>query len=88
MPAEEPVYKVIMADIRRKIASGELKPGDKLPSIRQMRDIYDCSDEPIKTALRTLSALNVVTGHQGRGTFVTRTGSDGSLPAAPIRDDG
>ncbi len=70
MPAAVPVYKRIMSDIRAKIASGELRPGDKLPTINELMGEYECSGEPVKMALRMLSAAGDVIGHQGRGTFV------------------
>jgi len=70
MPAAEAVYQTIIDDIRRDIASGKLKPGDKLPSINELRAQYECSAEPVKTALRMLSAAGDTIGHQGRGTFV------------------
>ncbi|MGN9912687.1 winged helix-turn-helix domain-containing protein [Phytohabitans sp. LJ34] len=72
MPAAEAVYQTIIDDIRRDIASGTLKPGDKLPSINELRTKYECSAEPVKTALRMLSAAGDTIGHQGRGTFVAR----------------
>lgn len=70
MPTAIPVYKHIMSDIRSKIASGELRPGDRLPTINKLMEQYECSGEPVKMALRMLSAAGDVIGHQGRGTFV------------------
>jgi GntR family transcriptional regulator len=70
MPAAVPVYQRIMTDIRAKIESGELRPGDKLPTINELIELYKCSGEPVKMALRMLSAAGDVVGHQGRGTFV------------------
>ncbi|GAB7046161.1 winged helix-turn-helix domain-containing protein [Catenuloplanes indicus] len=69
MPAT-PIYQQIMADIRTKIANGDLKPGDKLPSIAELTVAYSCSAEPVKMAIRMLNTLGELQGHQGRGVYV------------------
>lgn len=75
MPAV-PVYRKIITDIRRQIVTGELRPGDKLPSIAELMEAYECSDTPVKTALGRLQDAGWVEGHQGRGVYVS--------PNAPI----
>jgi GntR family transcriptional regulator len=70
MPAAIPVYKRIMTDIKEQIGAGKLHPGDKLPTIGELMEQYRCSAEPVKMALRMLSAAGVLVGHQGRGTYV------------------
>jgi GntR family transcriptional regulator len=79
MPAT-PIYQQIMADIRTKIAAGELKPGDKLPSIAELTVEYRCSAEPVKMALRMLNTLGELQGHQGRGVYVP---ADAQAPSRP-----
>jgi GntR family transcriptional regulator len=81
MPAT-PIYQQIMADIRTKIASGELKPGDKLPSIAELTVAYECSAEPVKMALRMLNTLGELQGHQGRGVYVPTAAATPSRPQA------
>lgn len=61
----------IIEDIRAGISSGQLKPGDKLPTQAQLAAQYGCSETPVKQALAILEALGLVEGHQGKGTFVT-----------------
>ncbi|GAB3971587.1 winged helix-turn-helix domain-containing protein [Plantactinospora veratri] len=61
----------IAQDIRDKIASGEYKPGDKLPSLRELIAIYNVSAEPVRSALLILQAEGLLEGHQGKGVFVT-----------------
>jgi DNA-binding GntR family transcriptional regulator len=70
-----PVYRRIIDDIRFQIESGELKPGDKVPSVSELMVAYRCSDTPVKTALRLLQDAGVLQGHQGRGVYV--------MPAKP-----
>jgi DNA-binding GntR family transcriptional regulator len=68
-----PVYRRIINDIRQPIATGQLRAGDKLPSITQLMEEYKCSDTPVKTALGRLQDAGWVEGHQGRGVYVAAT---------------
>ncbi|MFG2166960.1 winged helix-turn-helix domain-containing protein [Micromonospora chersina] len=65
-----PFYERIANDIRTKIKSGELKPGDKLPSISELCRQYDVSTQVIRSAMLMLRAEGLVEGHQGRGVYV------------------
>lgn len=65
-----PVYQQVIDDITASIRAGTLKPGDKLPSIAELREQYGASDTPIKRALWTLDERGWIEVHQGRGSFV------------------
>ena len=65
-----PIYKTIIDDIRAKIASGALKPGDQLPSTAQLAEQYRCSQTQVKTAIAFLRELDILDGRQGKGVFV------------------
>lgn len=65
-----PVYRRIIADIRRQIGDGALKAGDKVPSISELMARYECSDTPVKAAIGRLEDAGVLVGHQGRGVYV------------------
>ncbi|MER5704227.1 winged helix-turn-helix domain-containing protein [Micromonospora sp. NPDC002296] len=70
MPTAPAPFKVIANDFTTKIKSGELKPGDKLPSTRQIADQYGVS---MNTAYRAMSLLHdrdLIIGQPGRGTYV------------------
>jgi GntR family transcriptional regulator len=71
-----PDYQRIAHDIREKITSGELRPGDRLPSISQLQKQYGVSAQPVKSALLVLQTAGLVEGHQGRGVFVTDHSAD------------
>ena len=81
MPAT-PIYQQIMADIRTRIADGDLKPGDKLPSISELTVAYNCSAEPVKMAIRMLNTLGELQGHQGRGVYVATASAPQPRPQA------
>ncbi len=53
-------YDVVFEQIENMILSGELKPGDKLPSERELMTIYNRSHPTIREALRMLEASNYI----------------------------
>lgn len=61
----------IVQSILEDVKAGRLKPGDKLPSEKQMLAIYQVSRGPVREALRTLRIMNVIDIKQGKGAFVT-----------------
>lgn len=65
-----PTYQRIVSDIREKIRTGALQPGDQLPSVAQLRVQYDCSATAVRNAMLVLRSEGLVEGHQGKGVFV------------------
>lgn len=61
----------IYDDIREKIAAGEYPPGSKLPTMRELVEVYGTSAEPVRFALARLEAEGWIEGHQGKGRYVT-----------------
>jgi GntR family transcriptional regulator len=73
MPARqfEPHYRRIIADIRRRIASGEWPPGHKLPSTKELAAMYEVnSQSTVRQAIMILTETGELRGHQGLGVFV------------------
>lgn len=73
MPARvfEPHYRRIIADIRQRIASGEWPPGHKLPSTRELKDLYEVrSTSTVRQAIMIMLETGELRGHQGLGVFV------------------
>lgn len=71
-PGGGPYYAQIAADIRAQIEQGVLKPGDRLPSIAQLRERYGVSASVIQWATVMLKAEGLVVGQPGKGVFVTQ----------------
>ena len=65
-----PVYEQVIADITASIRSGQLRRGDKLPTIAELAELYEASGTPIRHALLLLDARGWIEVHQGRGSFV------------------
>jgi GntR family transcriptional regulator len=65
-----PLYLQIKEQIRHRIAVGELKPGDEIPSIRALAAGTRVSVITIKRAYLELELEGTIQTRQGRGSFV------------------
>jgi molybdate-binding protein/DNA-binding transcriptional regulator YhcF (GntR family) len=70
------LYETIAEAVRQQILRGDLKPGDRMPTVRQMTERWGCTPGTAQRAYRELARQGLVTSRQGQGTFV-------SGPAAP-----
>ncbi len=70
-PADElPIYRQIIHQIRDAIAAGELQPGEKLPSHRDLSAQIVVAPLTIKKAYDELEAEGLLQTLRGKGTFV------------------
>jgi GntR family transcriptional regulator len=65
-----PLYLQIKEQIRHRIAVGELKSGDEIPSIRALAADTRVSVITIKRAYLELELEGIIQTRQGRGSFV------------------
>jgi GntR family transcriptional regulator len=65
-----PAYQRIQSAIRKRIDSGELRPGDPVNSERDLAKIHEVSLMTARHALATLEREGVVERRRGVGTFV------------------
>lgn len=66
-----PIYVQIADQLRDRITRGELRPGDEIPSERQVAAEWEVSRPTATKALDTLRREGLVVGRQGSGTYVT-----------------
>lgn len=64
------LYQKIAESIRQDILSGELKPGDKLPPLRQMASRWGCTTGTVQRAYHELAQAGLVVSRAGQGTKV------------------
>ena len=60
----------IVEQIAALIARGTLKPGDRIPSEKQLCEQFGVGRTSVREALRSLSVMGVLEPHMGDGTFV------------------
>lgn len=67
----DPMYKQVTDQIKNAIASGDLKPGEKLPSIRELAEGLKTSAITVKRAYLDLEGEGYILTRPGLGSFVT-----------------
>ncbi|MBS1830601.1 MAG: FadR family transcriptional regulator [Acidobacteria bacterium] len=82
LPQLKPVPRASLSDgiveqITALIAGGSLKPGDRMPSEKELCRQFNVGRTSVREALRSLSALGVLESHAGDGTFVSANGGAG-----------
>jgi GntR family transcriptional regulator len=65
-----PLYRQIIDQILIAISTGQLKPGDKLPTVRHLAIDIQVNPNTVSRAYRELEIHRVVTTQRGTGTFV------------------
>lgn len=65
-----PLYKQIIMDLLHQIHSGELRPGDRIPSEHELSEQYHVSSITSKNALAELSDKGYINRIRGKGSFV------------------
>lgn len=68
---EQPLYKEIYNIIRQAILDEKYKPGDRIPSEKEMTERFGISRITSRKVMELLRNDGLITRHQGRGSFVT-----------------
>ena len=68
-----PIYLQVIEDIKSKILSGEIKPGDKLPSSRELAVQYDINPNTAARIYSEMERMGLSYTKRGIGTFVAET---------------
>lgn len=62
----------VVEDLRARIRSGALAPGEKLPSTKNLAEQYEVSEETIRLAVKELKASGDLHAQWGKGVFVRK----------------
>jgi GntR family transcriptional regulator len=73
-----PVYRQIIDQVYAARACGAARPGDRLPTVRQLAVDLSINPNTVVRAYRELELTGVLATHQGTGTF---------LADAPVEHD-
>ncbi len=67
---ETVLYHPIAETIRKEILTGKYKPGDRLPSVRQLCEDWNCTPGTVQRAYHSLAREGLLVSRAGRGTQV------------------
>jgi len=65
-----PIYTQIVEQVKQHVASGELKPGEQLPTVRALAQELRVNFNTVARAYRLLDEASIISTQQGRGTFI------------------
>jgi GntR family transcriptional regulator len=65
-----PAYAQILEQVKHAIATGELKAGDQLPTVRQLAADLRVNFNTVARAYRLLDEEGIISTQHGRGTFI------------------
>lgn len=68
--AGAPLYLQLVQQLRRMIQSGDIKPGQKLPSTRWLKEHHGIARSTLVAAFEQLTSEGYLQGRTGAGTFV------------------
>ncbi len=73
-----PIYIQIMDEVRRGRVLGTLRPGDALPSVRQLAAELGVNPNTVQQAYRELEREGLVEVRRGQGTFIADVAVNGA----------
>jgi GntR family transcriptional regulator len=68
----KPIYLQIITQIREQVRSGALKPGDELPSVRELADDLGINMHTVRSAYLKLRDQGIINLHLGRRATISR----------------
>jgi GntR family transcriptional regulator len=79
----EPIdlHEQVAAEIRRAIAEGEAKPGERLPPARDLAGVLEVNKNTVLRALRQLRDEGLLEFRRGRGITVAASPEHGAIVA-------
>jgi len=67
---DEPLFAQLMEQIKQAVSTGQVQPGDALPSIRQFATDLEMNNKTVAKAYRLLERDAVIQTKGYRGTFI------------------
>lgn len=69
---ETPLYKQIYNYVLEEIKTGHIKPGERVPSEKELADLFKVSRITSKKALENLTHTHLIERSRGKGSFVSK----------------
>jgi DNA-binding transcriptional regulator YhcF (GntR family) len=76
------LYQQIVTTFQEGILNGRYRPGDRLPSVRQLKRQWKCTQGTIQRAYAELATQGLVIRLVGKGTFISTRPDESSLENA------
>lgn len=77
--SSEPLYLQVARQVEQLVASGELKVGDQLPTVRELATGLRINFNTVARAYRLLDEARLISTQRGRGTYIWEKPSEETL---------
>lgn len=71
----KPIYEQIKDKIKELVINGIMKPGDKIPSVRELAQILTINPNTIQKAYKDLETEGFIYSVKGKGNFISQPDS-------------
>ncbi|MGE8131847.1 PLP-dependent aminotransferase family protein [Methylobacterium sp. NPDC080182] len=85
--AQQPKGRWVLDALRSAIREGRVRPGDQIPSSRDLARQWGISRGLINAAYEALQAEDIIYSKQGSGTYVRRAIEQNPAVEVPVRDE-
>lgn len=85
LQSRTPIYEQLYKKVVELILKGELKPNDKLPSVRELAKELGVNPNTVSKAFQLLERDKVIYSLAGRGSFVSNVSTD-SVKESALED--
>lgn len=69
--SSKPIYEQIIDGIKENVVRGILKPGDKLPSVRELAVMLTTNPNTVSKAYKELEREKIIEVLRGKGTYIS-----------------
>jgi len=66
-----PIYRQIVLQFNRAFVRGDIKPGERVPSIREMSALLKVNTNTMQRAYQELERIELINSKRGTGYFLT-----------------
>lgn len=68
--SSQPIYTQIIDEVKKALARGDIAPGDRLPSQRELASQLKVNPNTVQRAYRDMEYLGITETLRGQGTFI------------------
>lgn len=66
-----PIFIQIIEYIKVELITGQKKPGEKLPSVRELAKVFDINPNTVQKAYQLLEEEGIIKSERGSGSYIT-----------------
>ena len=83
LEGKQPIYEQLYSGIARLISTGELKPEEKLPAVREVAKQFGINPNTVQKAYAQLEQAGLIYSIPAKGSYI----SDKKETAAAVKDE-